>query len=201
MKLDLKRLFARSMTGGVELAGPPAPPSQRFAKQKTMFVTLAGLLALIGAIVGAYYFAMRPVTLRIAVGPANSDDVKVVQALTQAFAQAHGYVRLRPVQTDGAAASAARAAATAFMTEIEDSVDRTRIHFLGFLTSERYRAVLQISAVHIYFTYPFVLSWSLIEAMAAGVTASAYTRVMAVHPTIAELLPTTFGDTHAALLV
>ena len=42
----------------------------------------------------------------IAVGPANSDDVKLVQALTQAFTQSHGYVRLRPVQTDGAAASA-----------------------------------------------------------------------------------------------
>ena len=71
-----------------------------------MFITLAGILAIIGALVGAYYFAMRPVTLRIAVGPPNSDDLKVVQALTQAFAQAHGYVRLRPVQTEGAAASA-----------------------------------------------------------------------------------------------
>src|SRR5450759_708356 len=49
---------------------------------------------------------MRPVTLRVAVGPANSDDLKVVQALTQAFTQARGYVRLRPIQTDGAAASA-----------------------------------------------------------------------------------------------
>jgi TRAP transporter TAXI family solute receptor len=49
---------------------------------------------------------MRPVTLRIAVGPPNSDDLKVVQALTQAFAQARSYVRLRPVQTDGATASA-----------------------------------------------------------------------------------------------
>jgi len=46
------------------------------------------------------------VTLRIAVGPPNSDDLKAVQALTQAFSQAHGYIRLRPVQTDGAAASA-----------------------------------------------------------------------------------------------
>ncbi|WP_291684317.1 TAXI family TRAP transporter solute-binding subunit [Bradyrhizobium sp.] len=71
-----------------------------------MFVTLAGSLALIGAVAGAYYFAMRPVTLRIAVGPANSDDIKAVQALTQAFSQARGYIRLRPVQTDGAAASA-----------------------------------------------------------------------------------------------
>ena len=51
-----------------------------------MFVTLARILAIVGALAGAYYFAMRPVTLRIAVGPANSDDVKVVQALTQAFA-------------------------------------------------------------------------------------------------------------------
>src|SRR5450759_3008031 len=49
---------------------------------------------------------MRPVTLRVAVGPANSDDLKVVQALTQAFTQAHSHVRLRPIQTDGATASA-----------------------------------------------------------------------------------------------
>jgi TRAP transporter TAXI family solute receptor len=71
-----------------------------------MLVTLAGILAIVGALVGGYYFAMRPVTLRIAVGPANSDDIKVVQALTQAFSQAHSQVRLRPMQTEGAAASA-----------------------------------------------------------------------------------------------
>jgi len=45
-------------------------------KRKTMFVTLAGILAIIGAGAGAYYFAMRPVNLRIAVGPANSDDLR-----------------------------------------------------------------------------------------------------------------------------
>jgi len=71
-----------------------------------MFVTLAGVLAIVGTLAGAYYFAMRPVTLRIAVGPANSDDVKLVQTLTQAFAQTHSYVRLHPIPTDGAAASA-----------------------------------------------------------------------------------------------
>jgi TRAP transporter TAXI family solute receptor len=71
-----------------------------------MFVTLAGILAVIGALAAGYYFAMRPVTLRIAVGPANSDDLKVVQALSQAFAQKRGYVRLRPIQTEGAVASA-----------------------------------------------------------------------------------------------
>src|SRR5882724_12701971 len=107
MNLNLKRLFARSMTGGPDLAGPPAPPSPRSAQRKVMFITLAGILALVGTVAGAYYFAMRPVTLRIAVGPANSDDLKVVQALTQAFNnQKSSQVRLRPVQTDGAAASA-----------------------------------------------------------------------------------------------
>lgn len=106
MNLNLKRLFARSMSGGLDLVGPAAPPSPRASQQRAMFVTLAGVLAVIGALAGAYYFAMRPVTLRIAVGPANSDDLKVVQALTQAFAHAQSHVRLRPVQTDGATASA-----------------------------------------------------------------------------------------------
>jgi TRAP transporter TAXI family solute receptor len=64
------------------------------------------VLAIAGALVGGYYFAMRPVTLKVAVGPANSDDVKVMQALTQGFAQHKSYVRLRPIQTDGATASA-----------------------------------------------------------------------------------------------
>jgi ABC-type nitrate/sulfonate/bicarbonate transport system substrate-binding protein len=104
MKLSLKRLFARSMTGSLDLVGPPRPPSPRSAKRKMMFITLAGILAVVGTLAGAYYFAMRPVTLRIAVGPANSDDLKLVQMLTQAFA--HNSVRLRPMQTDNATTSA-----------------------------------------------------------------------------------------------
>jgi len=90
---------------GLDLVGPTLP-APRSAKQKTMFITLAGILAVVGTLAGGYYFAMRPVTLRIAVGPTNSDDIKVVQALTQAFSHAHGQVRLHPMQTDGAAASA-----------------------------------------------------------------------------------------------
>jgi TRAP transporter TAXI family solute receptor len=106
MKLSLKRLFARSMTGGFDLAGAPASPSPRSPEQQTLLIALALVLALIGASAAAYYFAMQPVTLRIAVGPASSDDLKVVQTLTQSFAQTHGYVRLKPVPTDGAVASA-----------------------------------------------------------------------------------------------
>jgi TRAP transporter TAXI family solute receptor len=94
------------MTGGFDLVDPPVSPSPRSAARRTMLITLAALLAIVGALACAYYFSMRPVALRIAVGPANSDDVKLVQALTQAFTQTHGHVRLRPVQTEGATASA-----------------------------------------------------------------------------------------------
>jgi TRAP transporter TAXI family solute receptor len=83
-----------------------APPSTRSAVRRATFVTAAGILAIVGVVAAGFYFATRPVALRIAVGPANSDDVKVVQALTQGFAQHRSYVRLKPVQTDGAVASA-----------------------------------------------------------------------------------------------
>jgi TRAP transporter TAXI family solute receptor len=95
------------MTDGSAPAEKPAPASPRPAKQRSTFVMLAGVLAIVGALAAGYYFAMRPVTLRIAVGPANSDDLKVVQALTQAFNnQQRSQVRLRPIPTDSAGASA-----------------------------------------------------------------------------------------------
>jgi TRAP transporter TAXI family solute receptor len=94
------------MTGGVKLTAAPMSSSARQAGRQTLLVAIALLLALIGAIAGGYYFVMRPETLKIAVGPANSDDVRVVQTLTHAFAQTHGHVRLKLIQTDGAVASA-----------------------------------------------------------------------------------------------
>ncbi|MGY3486236.1 TRAP transporter TAXI family solute receptor [Bradyrhizobium sp. USDA 4011] len=84
-----------------------SPKPLRSAKRRLVFVLIAGALAIVGAMAAGYYFAVRPVTLRIAVGPASSDDLKVVQALAQAFNnQQHTQVKLRPVQTDGATASA-----------------------------------------------------------------------------------------------
>jgi glycosyltransferase involved in cell wall biosynthesis len=47
-------------------------------------------------------------------------------------------------------------------------VDWTRVRFLGRLPYEQYLAVMRLSTVHVYLTYPFVLSWSLIEAMGLG---------------------------------
>ncbi len=54
------------------------------------------------------------------------------------------------------------------LTEVGHQLDPTRTHFLGKVPYEAYKKVLQVSAVHTYLTYPFVLSWSMLEAMASG---------------------------------
>lgn len=58
-----------------------------------------------------------------------------------------------------------------FATEVRSQIpdtDWARVHFLGNIPYEHFIPVLQLSTVHVYLTYPFVLSWSLLEAMSAG---------------------------------
>jgi glycosyltransferase involved in cell wall biosynthesis len=54
------------------------------------------------------------------------------------------------------------------INEVGERIDWSRVHFSPGLPFERYLALLQISSAHVYLTYPFVLSWSLLEAMSAG---------------------------------
>jgi glycosyltransferase involved in cell wall biosynthesis len=54
------------------------------------------------------------------------------------------------------------------LTEVGGMLDFERVHFLGQVDYAVYLSLLQISSAHVYLTYPFVLSWSFIEAMAAG---------------------------------
>lgn len=52
----------------------------------------------------------------------------------------------------------------------QDDYDLDRIRFLGWLPREDLVNVLSLSDLHIYLTIPFVLSWSLLNAMACGCT-------------------------------
>ena len=58
-----------------------------------------------------------------------------------------------------------------FINEVKDKIsaaDWARVEFLGHVPYQYFIPLLQISTVHVYLTYPFVLSWSLLESMSAG---------------------------------
>ena len=58
-----------------------------------------------------------------------------------------------------------------FAAEVRPQIsdkDWARVHFLGHIQYQHFIALLQLSTVHVYLTYPFVLSWSLLEAMSVG---------------------------------
>ena len=54
------------------------------------------------------------------------------------------------------------------LAELGDRLPLDRVHFLGRVPYADYLSIMQLTRVHCYLTYPFVLSWSLTEAMAAG---------------------------------
>jgi len=54
------------------------------------------------------------------------------------------------------------------LQQLAGQLDLERLHFLGRVPYPQLLAILQASWVHVYLSYPFVLSWSLLEAMACG---------------------------------
>jgi glycosyltransferase involved in cell wall biosynthesis len=71
----------------------------------------------------------------------------------------------------GAKAEAGKSWKDLFAAEVRPQIsdaDWARVHFLGHIAYEHFIPLLQLSTVHVYLTYPFVLSWSLLEAMSVG---------------------------------
>jgi glycosyltransferase involved in cell wall biosynthesis len=68
----------------------------------------------------------------------------------------------------GAAAAEGQSWKQFFLDEVKDRIDLSRVHFLGKVPYPDFVMLMQVSRVHAYLTYPFVLSWSMIEAMSAG---------------------------------
>ncbi len=54
------------------------------------------------------------------------------------------------------------------LNEMGDRIDRSRIHFVGRIAYGPFVKLLQVSRAHVYLSYPFVLSWSMIEALSIG---------------------------------
>ena len=74
-------------------------------KRSSPFLLIAASLLIFAAIAGAAFLLWRPTTLRIAVGPAGSDDQRLIQSLAQAFVSEGSPVRLTVISTAGAVES------------------------------------------------------------------------------------------------
>jgi len=86
---------------------PRTATANRGQRQLRAFLIIIAGILVIGALAGGItYYVTRPITLRIAVGPPNSDDTRIVQTLSQIFTQNRAHIRLRLVPTDGSAESA-----------------------------------------------------------------------------------------------
>jgi glycosyltransferase involved in cell wall biosynthesis len=68
----------------------------------------------------------------------------------------------------GAAPPAGKTWKSIFFDEVAPRLDMSRVHFVGRLPHPVLTQLMQVSAAHVYLTYPFVLSWSLLEAMSIG---------------------------------
>jgi TRAP transporter TAXI family solute receptor len=90
-----------------DLNDNPAPPRPRKKRRSYALLILAAGLLAFGVAAGTLYYVLRPVTLRIAVGPPGSEDQKLVQLMAQTFARDGSAVRLSPITTEGAAESIA----------------------------------------------------------------------------------------------
>src|SRR6202048_1549672 len=87
--------------------GLNADLSLRSRRKRAPLLVLAAALLLFAAVAGASLLLLRPITLRIAVGPSGSDDQKLIQALAQSFAREGSPVRLSLITTGGPVSSIA----------------------------------------------------------------------------------------------
>ncbi|MBR0899757.1 ABC transporter substrate-binding protein [Bradyrhizobium tropiciagri] len=85
----------------------PGTARRRLRRRNSSLLILATGMLVFAIAAGTLYYALRPVTLLIAVGPTGSEDVKLIQGFAQAFAHGGSSVRLKPVTTQGAAESIA----------------------------------------------------------------------------------------------
>jgi TRAP transporter TAXI family solute receptor len=92
------------MSDQVEHSAPSRPRRKR--RNYSLLILAAGIF-LFGVAAGTLYYALRPTTLRIAVGPPGSEDQKLIQLMAQTFARDGGSIRLAPITTAGAAESIA----------------------------------------------------------------------------------------------
>jgi glycosyltransferase involved in cell wall biosynthesis len=121
--------------------------------------------------------------------------MRCLPALLQQRARAHVVLVGGDEVSYGSAPKNGKTWKQIFIDEVRPLIsdaDWARVHFVGKLPYEKYMALMQVSTVHAYLTYPFVLSWSLLEAMAMGAAI-----VASDTPPVAEVMT---NDVHGQLV-
>lgn len=93
--------------------------------------------------------------------------MRALPAILSARPKAHAVITGGSEVSYGRAAPAGKTWKQIFLDEVRDRLDLERVHFVGKVPHSVFLNVMQVSAAHVYLTYPFVLSWSMLEAMAA----------------------------------
>jgi glycosyltransferase involved in cell wall biosynthesis len=94
--------------------------------------------------------------------------MRAVPALQKLLPHAHIAIVGKDEPSYGRKPSGGQTWRRLMLDEVGPGIDRQRVHFLGTLPYTDLINLFRLSTVHVYLTYPFVLSWSLLEAMAAG---------------------------------
>jgi TRAP-type uncharacterized transport system substrate-binding protein len=111
MTLNLRQLFSRPSLEAPVATSANGVTRRRGPRLMTVVSLIAAAIAAVTAIGAGFYYYNRPVTLRVAVGPANSDDFKMIQSIARVFdpqgaGRDRSSIRLRVVPTEGSVQSA-----------------------------------------------------------------------------------------------
>lgn len=94
--------------------------------------------------------------------------MRALPAILAARPEAHVVIVGGEAVSYGAAAPQGESWKARFLAEVQDRLPMERVHFVGNVPYADFVALMQVSRLHVYATYPFVLSWSMLEAMSAG---------------------------------
>jgi len=94
--------------------------------------------------------------------------LRALPAVLDARPKAHAVIIGGDEVSYGSAPSGAKGWKDVILNEVRDRLDLSRVHFIGKVPYPEFVSLMQVSRVHAYLTYPFVLSWSMLEAMSAG---------------------------------
>jgi len=94
--------------------------------------------------------------------------MRALPAILKARPEAHAVIVGGDRVSYGAPSPDGRSWKDVFLTEVRDRLPMDRVHFVGQLAYADFVSLMQVTRLHVYATYPFVLSWSMLEAMSAG---------------------------------